>query len=106
MILAYWEDSPAVLETSMNVTHSTSCDSKAVIKYACGHEFLAFQDFYQTQEGSNHVPFYFSSWYAITRRSYYLFCLLRNRMDTLEVNNLLDLLEQWRHCKSIYLQSV
>jgi hypothetical protein len=51
MILTYSKDRPAILETSMNVTHSTSSDPKAVIKYACGHDFLAFQDLYQTQEG-------------------------------------------------------
>ena len=59
MILAYWEDSPAFLETSMNVTHSTSCDSKAVIKYACGHEFLAFQDFLSNPRRLKSCPLLF-----------------------------------------------
>jgi hypothetical protein len=43
------------------MVNSLSPNSKTVIKYARGHDFLAFSDFSNTQEGRNHVPFHFSS---------------------------------------------
>ncbi len=55
------EDRTAVRIARMHVPNSSSHNPKTVIESARGHDFLAFSDSFQTQEGTNHVPFHFST---------------------------------------------
>ena len=48
----------SLLEASMNIVDSTSCNPETVVQYPCGHDFLAFSDFFQIPKKAESMSFF------------------------------------------------
>jgi len=68
------KDRPSLIESGPDMMNPTSRDSKTMIQYAGGHDFLAFSDSLQSQEGRKHVLFHFSTKVLTYAKSRFYWC--------------------------------